>query len=66
MSFPRHEYFRHMLCNLLGDDIAKGELPNDMELIGGMVRNLCFANAKDYFGLELPMIRTPVSNPAGL
>jgi glucuronate isomerase len=54
MSFPRHEYFRRVLCNLLGDDIAKGELPNDLELVGGMVRNICFANAKNYLGLELP------------
>ena len=54
MSFPRHEYFRRVLCNLLGEDIAKGELPNDMELVGGMVRNICFANARDYLGLELP------------
>jgi glucuronate isomerase len=54
MSFPRHEYFRRVLCNLLGDDIAKGELPNDMELVGGMVRKICFANAKNYLGLELP------------
>jgi glucuronate isomerase len=54
MSFPRHEYFRRVLCNLLGDDIAKGDLPNDINLIGGMVRNICFANAKNYLGLELP------------
>jgi glucuronate isomerase len=54
MSFPRHEYFRRVLCNLLGDDIAKGELPNDIELIGVMVRNICFANARDFLGLELP------------
>ena len=56
MSFPRHEYFRRVLCNMLGDDIAKGELPNDMEMIGGMVRNICFANAKNYLGLELPRV----------
>jgi glucuronate isomerase len=56
MSFPRHEYFRRVLCNLLGDDIGKGELPNDMELIGDMVRNICFANARDYLGLELPRV----------
>jgi glucuronate isomerase len=54
MSFPRHEYFRRVLCNLLGKDIAKGELPNDMELVGGMVSNICFANARNFLGLELP------------
>jgi len=54
MSFPRHEYFRRVLCNLLGDDIAKGELSNDTDLVGGMVRKICFENAKNYLGLELP------------
>lgn len=53
MSFPRHEYFRRTLCNLLGTEMDNGELPNDFELVGGMVRNICFANARDYFGLEL-------------
>ncbi len=53
LSFPRHEYFRRTLCNLLGAEMANGELPDDFELVGGMVRNICFANARDYFGLEL-------------
>ena len=53
LSYPRHEYFRRTLCNLLGGDIARGEIPNDMGLVGGMVKNICFANARDYFGLEL-------------
>ena len=53
LSFPRHEYFRRTLCNLLGGDIARGEIPNDMGLVGGMVKNICFANARGYFGLEL-------------
>jgi glucuronate isomerase len=53
MSFPRHEYFRRTLCNLLGTEMQHGELPDDFELVGGMVRNICFANARDYFGLEL-------------
>jgi glucuronate isomerase len=42
MSFPRHEYFRRVLCNLLGAEMENGELPNEPELIGGMVRNICF------------------------
>lgn len=51
MSFPRHEYFRRVLCNLLGGDIERGELPADLELVGGMVRNICYANAAGYLGL---------------
>jgi len=49
LSFPRHEYFRRILCNLLGRDIAKGELPQDMVRIGKMVESICYTNAKDYF-----------------
>jgi glucuronate isomerase len=62
MSFPRHEYFRRVLCNLLGNDMEKGELPNDEKLIGSMVRNICFANAKNYLGLELS--HSPASREA--
>jgi glucuronate isomerase len=53
MSYPRHEYFRRVLCNLVGQDIDHGELPDDMELVGGMVKAICFDNAKNYLGLEL-------------
>jgi glucuronate isomerase len=53
VSYPRHEYFRRTLCNLLGADMARGEVPNDLKLVGGMVKNICFANARDYFKLEL-------------
>jgi glucuronate isomerase len=53
LSYPRHEYFRRILCNLLGTDMERGELPNDRELVGGMVRRICFANAREYFRLEL-------------
>jgi glucuronate isomerase len=55
MSFPRHEYFRRILCDLLGRDVERGELPKDISLLGGMVRNVCFGNAKQYLGLELGM-----------
>jgi glucuronate isomerase len=51
LSFPRHEYFRRILCNLLGEEIKKGELPNDMEWIGKMVSDISFNNAKEYFKL---------------
>ncbi len=53
VSYPRHEYFRRTLCNLLGADMAGGLIPNDAKVVGAMVRNICFANARDYFGLTL-------------
>tara|TARA_R110002049_G_scaffold993_2_gene7096 strand:+ start:35659 stop:37059 length:1401 start_codon:yes stop_codon:yes gene_type:complete len=49
LSFPRHEYFRRILCNLLGDEIKRGELPSDMEWIGKMVADISYHNAKEYF-----------------
>ncbi len=49
LSYPRHEYFRRTLCNLIGNDVENGEIPNDMELLGNMVENICFNNAKNYF-----------------
>ncbi len=52
LSFPRHEYFRRVLCNLLGDEIKRGELPNDMEWIGKMVADISYNNAKDYFNFK--------------
>ncbi len=52
MSYPRHEYFRRVLCNLLGTDIENGELPQDFKLVGGMVKRICYQNAHDY--LQLP------------
>ncbi len=53
LSFPRHEYFRRVLCNLLGSDIEQGLLPADYELLGSMVQNICFNNAKNYFPMQL-------------
>lgn len=53
MSYPRHEYFRRVLCNLLGADIEKGELPADYNRVGAMVRNICYDNARRYLGLPL-------------
>ena len=49
LSYTRHEYFRRTLCNILGNDVENGEIPNDMELLGQMVENICFNNAKNYF-----------------
>ncbi len=54
LSFPRHEYFRRVLCNLCGAEMENGDLPNDEKLVGEMIRNICFANAKAYLGLSLP------------
>ena len=48
MSYPRHEYFRRTLCNLVGRDVESGALPNDEQLLGPMIRNICYANAKNY------------------
>lgn len=52
MSFPRHEYFRRTLCNLVGKDIESGELPGDWDLVGSMIKNICYANAHAYLGLK--------------
>ncbi|WP_190810803.1 glucuronate isomerase [Flagellimonas sp. S3867] len=52
LSFPRHEYFRRVLCNLFGEEIKNGELPNDMDLIGKTIRDICYFNAKEYFDFK--------------
>jgi glucuronate isomerase len=52
LSYPRHEYFRRILCNLLGDDVERGELPADLELLGAMVKDICYFNAERYFGFK--------------
>lgn len=49
LSFPRHEYFRRILCNIFGDEIMRGELPNEMEWIGQLVQDISYNNAKEYF-----------------
>jgi glucuronate isomerase len=54
LSYSRHEYFRRLLCNILGHDVRRGLLPDDRELLGGMVTDICFRNAGSYFGLSLP------------
>jgi len=53
MSFPRHEYFRRVLCDMLGHDVERGELPDDIALLGAMVKDICFGNARQYLGLQL-------------
>lgn len=49
LSYPRHEYFRRLLCNIFGKDIAKGHLPNDINWIGKIIQDICYYNAKNYF-----------------
>lgn len=53
LSYPRHEYFRRCLCNLIGREVENGEIPNDDALVGPMIENICFNNARDFLGLEL-------------
>ena len=52
LSFPRHEYFRRILCNVFGEEIEQGELPNDVPWIGKVIQDICYNNAKDYFNLN--------------
>ncbi len=53
LSYSRHEYFRRLLCNLLGNDVEKGLLPNDQKLLGEMVQDVCFRNARRYFQFQI-------------
>jgi glucuronate isomerase len=57
MSYPRHEYFRRILCDIIGQDVMRGELPDDDALLGRLVRDVCYMNAKQY--LQLPGPSTP-------
>ncbi|MBQ4913666.1 glucuronate isomerase [Maribacter sp. MMG018] len=49
LSYPRHEYFRRVLCNLFGKEMLKGEIPKDFDLVGQIVQDICYNNAKEYF-----------------
>ncbi len=53
MSYCRHEYFRRLLCQIIGEDVVNGELPDDMELLSRLVYKICYGNASTYFGLKL-------------
>ncbi|KIO77662.1 glucuronate isomerase [Pedobacter lusitanus] len=52
LSYSRHEYFRRILCNLLGSEMETGLLPDDEKWVGGMISDICYHNAKNYFGLN--------------
>ena len=49
ISYPRHEYFRRILCNLIGTWVENGEYPADMEMLGKIIRGISYENAKEYF-----------------
>ena len=51
LSYPRHEYFRRILCNLVGGEVEKGEIPNETYMIDNLIQNVCYYNAKEYFAL---------------
>jgi len=53
LSPPRHEYFRRILCNLIGKDMDNGLLPDDFDLVGGMVKRICYANAHKFFAMDV-------------
>ena len=52
-SYPRHEYFRRILCNVIGTWVENGEYPDDWDTLGEIVQGICFNNAQRYFGIEL-------------
>jgi glucuronate isomerase len=53
LSYSRHDYFRRLLCNLLGNDVEAGRLPAERALLGKLVEDVCFANARAYFGFNV-------------
>jgi glucuronate isomerase len=64
MSFPRHEYFRRVFCNLLGREVESGELPDDEKLLGALVQGVCFRNARRYLGFDLGTTSSGICAPA--
>lgn len=60
LSYIRHEYFRRVLCNLIGRDVENGELPRDIPLLGNLVARICYHNARAYFPLDVPDAPTAV------
>ena len=61
LSWSRHEYFRRLLCELLGEDVRRGRLPDDREALGRLVADVCFFNARDYFGFPLGRAAGPLA-----
>lgn len=52
LSFPRHEYFRRILCNMIGNEIENGELPGDIPWAGKIIQDICYHNVRTYLGWE--------------
>ena len=52
LSYPRHEYFRRILCNMIGTEAERGELPDDFDALSGLIRAVCFENARGFFGFD--------------
>jgi glucuronate isomerase len=63
MSYPRHEYFRRVLCDIIGQEVERGELPNDDGLLGRLIQDICYRNAKQY--LQLPTETTKMPSIIG-
>ena len=64
LSFPRHEYFRRLLCNMFGEEVENGELPDDTGWIGKVIQDICFNNAKNYFNWQFLDEKATVSKEA--
>ena len=56
LSYPRHEYFRRVLCSVIGEWVEQGKYPADMELLGSIVRDISYNNAVRYFGFDLDTV----------
>jgi glucuronate isomerase len=65
LSYPRHDYFRRLLCRILGEDVRRGLLPDDREALGRLVANVCFKNAREYFGFPLGRAAGDLVDEAG-
>ena len=53
LSYTRHEYFRRLLCNIIGADVERGLIPNDDRLLAPLVQDICYRNARSYFGFPI-------------
>ena len=62
MSYPRHEYFRRILCNMFGSEIENGEIPNNIEWVGKVIQDICFNNANNYFGFNATNTKATVKS----
>jgi glucuronate isomerase len=58
MSFPRHEYFRRILCDRIGGEVERGELPDDDDLLSQVIKDVCWRNANQYFGFKMGRARS--------